>query len=314
MKSPAKALARRAIRKLNRWLEGDVHANTLQEERHRFHNFAYGELNCKMLEIMKEVGALVRPNYTWSVLQAAHLAKSLGLPRISVIEFGVAGGNGLVALEEIAARVGPMIGIGIDVYGFDTGEGLPGILDYRDMPNIYARGTYKMDVDALKKRLKPSTHLYLGDCGETLPGFLASKPAPIGFVSVDVDLYTSTVSALKVLDADPELLLPRVHCYFDDIMGCSCAEFLGERLAMNEFNESHPDAKISPIFGLWNYVPRKHANDLWVHMIYMAHLIKHPLYNADDGMVTHKNEALVAKPAGHRPPAGVSSQPAMAGA
>lgn len=294
MSASAKTIVRRALRKFDHWLEGDVYQNDLNAERNRFHNFAYGDLNCKMLDIMKEVGAIVRPNYVWSVLQAAHMAKSLGLPAISVIEFGVAGGNGLVALEEVAVRVSRQMGIGIDVYGFDTGEGLPGILDYRDMPNIYARGTYRMDVDALKSRLKPSTRLYLGDVGKTLQGFLETRPAPIGFIAVDVDLYTSTVDTLKVLDADPALLLPRVHCYFDDIMGCSCAEFLGERLAVNEFNENHPDAKISPIFGLWNYVPRRYANDLWVHMIYMAHLLEHPLYCKDDGMVTHKNEKLVA--------------------
>lgn len=292
MKSPAKAIARRTVRTLQNWLNDDAESQAMNEERNRFHNFAYGELNCRMLEIMNAVGPLVRPNYTWCVLQAAHLAKALGLRRISVIEFGVAGGNGLVALEEIAARVEPMFQIGIDVYGFDTGEGLPTVADYRDMPNIYSHGTYRMDVDALKRRIKRA-QLLLGNIADTLPGFLATNPAPIGFISVDVDLYTSTVEALKVLTANPESILPRVHCYFDDIMGCSCAEFLGERLALNEFNETHTDIKISPIFGLWNYVPRRHANDLWVHMIYMAHLLNHPLYCKDDGMVTHKNEELV---------------------
>jgi hypothetical protein len=54
-------------------------------------------------------------------LQGAHLAKALGIKRVSVIEFGVAGGNGLVALDRIAEKVEQALGIDIDVYGFDTG-------------------------------------------------------------------------------------------------------------------------------------------------------------------------------------------------
>lgn len=291
MTAPAKSIARRAVNKFRRWMDGDSFAQELDLERRRFHNFAYSDLNCKMLNIVKESGGTLRPNYIWGVLQAAHLAKSLGYKRISVLEFGVAGGNGLVSLEETALRVEPLLGIGIDVYGFDTGEGLPANLDYRDMPNIYTPGTYRMDQEGLRKRLKKAK-LIIGNVRDTLQAFLASKPAPVGFIAVDVDLYSSTVDTLKILDADESLLLPRVHCYFDDIMGCSCAEFLGERLAINEFNESRPHAKISPIFGLWNYVPRWYSHDIWVHMIYMAHLLNHSRYCDDDGMVTRKSEDL----------------------
>jgi len=291
MKNPPQVLARKTVNKIKRWLNGDVEAAELNEELHRFHNFAYGDLNHKMLTIMNEARGAVRPTYTWGVLQAAYLAKTLGYKRISVIEFGVAGGNGLVSLEETARRVEPMFGVTIDVYGFDTGEGLPPADDYRDMPNIYTGGTYRMDEEGLRARLT-TAKLILGDIKLTLPEFLKTKPAPVGFISVDVDLYTSTVDTLKILDADSSLLLPRVHCYFDDIMGCSCAEFLGERLALNEFNENHARAKISPIFGLWNYVPRRYSGEIWVHMIYMAHLLDHPLYCADDGMVTRKSEDL----------------------
>jgi hypothetical protein len=47
-----------------------------------------------------------RPQYVWGVLNGAFLARALGIPRISVIEFGVAGGNGLVVLESIADQIG----------------------------------------------------------------------------------------------------------------------------------------------------------------------------------------------------------------
>jgi hypothetical protein len=59
------------------------------------------------------------------VLQGVSLAKVLNLPRVSVFEFGVAGGSGLVSLERVAELVEQKTGVGIDVYGFDTGEGFP---------------------------------------------------------------------------------------------------------------------------------------------------------------------------------------------
>ncbi|MEO6475535.1 MAG: hypothetical protein ABIQ96_10480 [Luteolibacter sp.] len=280
------------MNKVKRWLDSDGEQIELNDEASRFHNLVYSDLNCKLIKIMKESGNSVRPNYTWAVLQSAHLAKTLGYKRFSVLEFGVAGGLGLTSLEETARRVEALLGIGIDVYGFDTGVGLPAAMDYRDMPNIYTVGTYQMDVEALRSRLKKAK-LILGPISETMGGFLASNPAPVGFISVDVDIYTSSVDCLKVLEADESLLLPRVHCYFDDIMGASCADFLGERLAMNEFNETHKDAKISPIYGLWHYVPRKYSQDLWPHMMFMAHLLSHSRYCDDDGMVTQKSENLV---------------------
>ncbi len=47
----------------------------------------------------------MRPSYLWGALHGAHLAKILDLPAVSLIEFGVAGGNGLVALDLIAQRI-----------------------------------------------------------------------------------------------------------------------------------------------------------------------------------------------------------------
>src|SRR5690606_4085480 len=44
--------------------------------------------------------ALVRrPQYAYGIHRACDLARKLGIPRITAIELGVAGGNGLVAME-----------------------------------------------------------------------------------------------------------------------------------------------------------------------------------------------------------------------
>src|SRR5262245_35619699 len=211
--------------------------------------FAYAELNKALLRLISAAPNVLRPSYTWGVLQGAHLAGALGIGRISVIEFGVAGGNGLVALELAAEKTQVLLGVQIDVHGFDTGRGLPCPVDYRDHPNIYMESTFRMDEETLRLRLR-STQLHVGLIKETIPRFLASGPSPIAFISFDLDYYSSTVDALGVLQADAARLLPRVHCYFDDIMGLTCSEWAGERLAINEFNEHQSRRKISSIFGL----------------------------------------------------------------
>ena len=37
--------------------------------------------------------ALRRPHFAWGAVQAVNLAKALDIPRISLVEFGVAGGK-----------------------------------------------------------------------------------------------------------------------------------------------------------------------------------------------------------------------------
>ena len=51
------------------------------------------------------VGALQRMHYAYIIFQAAQLAARLGQRKISIIEFGVAGGNGLLWMERHAEAV-----------------------------------------------------------------------------------------------------------------------------------------------------------------------------------------------------------------
>lgn len=223
-----------------------------------------------------------RPNFVWGVLQGAALGKVLGLERISVIEFGVAGGAGLIALEHTAERVEEMLQIGIDVYGFDTGCGLPKPQDYRDSPNIWmGEGQFPMDKEQLAKRLRRAS-LQLGLVKTTVPAFLSSAPAPVAFVSIDLDLYSSTRDALRLFTAEHDRLLPRVLCYFDDLMGLTYSDYNGERLAIAEFNTLHAMRKISPLYGLKYFVPPAYINNQWPELFYFLHIFDHPLYNEPD--------------------------------
>jgi len=88
------------------------------------------------------IGALPRPNYAYVVYHAAMLGKSLGHKNISVIEFGVAGGNGLKILEQHALEIENIVDVKIDIYGFDTGKGLPKPLDFRDLMYHWKEGFF----------------------------------------------------------------------------------------------------------------------------------------------------------------------------
>ena len=225
------------------------------------------------------------------MLHAAYLAKALGIKRISAIEFGVAGGRGLIALEKAAEMVENSLGIAVDVCGFDTGQGLPRPEDYRDLPDLYEASTYPMDQEALRRQLRRAK-LLIGLIGSTLPDFVASRPSPVGFVSIDVDLYSSTMDAFQLFNADHNILLPRIHCYFDDIMGFTFSEFTGERLAIEDFNKTNGLRKISPIYGLRHFVPRQFSDAMWVESMYLAHFFDHPLCGNDGRLVIEKQENL----------------------
>jgi hypothetical protein len=219
------------------------------------------------------------PNYQWGTLSAAAVAQALGYERITVIEFGVAGGNGLLALLDWAGQASELSGVAIDVVGFDTGTGLPKPTDYRDLPNLWTEGDFSMDVDALRKRLRGG-QLLLGPVADTVADFIASRPAPIGFISFDMDMYSSTVDAFAVFETLLDIVMPRVVCYFDDIIGFSHGDFTGERLAISEFNERQEMRKISRLYGL------RFVLDLqqwWTEHMYMAHFFDHPRYNDFDG-------------------------------
>jgi len=223
-----------------------------------------------------------RPQYIWGVLQGAALGRVLGMKRISVIEFGVAGGAGLLALEAIAERCERLVDIQIDVYGFDTGSGLPKPEDYRDLPNLFSEGQFVLNFDDLKKRLRRA-QLKLGLVKDTVPDFMQSSPAPVAFVAFDLDLYTSTVDAFRLFSAHHSVLLPRVLSYLDDIVGFTYCEYNGERLAISEFNQLNKTKKICPIHGLKYYVPPEFKD--WYafdECMYFAHLFDHPLYNVCD--------------------------------
>ena len=234
-----------------------------------------------------DYGLVERAHYGHCMLQAAILARKLQYSRISCIEFGVAGGAGLIAMEQHAEAVRAETGVEIVVFGFDTGKGMPAPVDYRDLPYLFQSGYYAMDIPKLKSRLK-TARLLLGDVAETLQDFTErEKPPPIGFIAFDLDYYSSTVTALKIFEANHRYLLPRVACYFDDMVGdidWAYNDFTGELLAIKGFNAQHDDIKIAPVSGL--RFSRSRIPQSWHEQIFVAHLFAHPDYGTPINEVT----------------------------
>src|SRR6266550_531961 len=85
------------------------------------------------------------PQYAYGILQAATLARKLGLSAMTAAELGVAGGNGLLELERLSQTIGADTQVNIRGVGFDLGSGMPEPIDHRDMPYIWQRGFFRMD-------------------------------------------------------------------------------------------------------------------------------------------------------------------------
>jgi hypothetical protein len=216
-----------------------------------------------------------RRHYAFSMMFAADDAKRYGKKSVTVIEFGVAGGAGLLNMCRIAERTRQTTGINFNVVGFDAGTGMPPPVDYRDFPEEFQEGDFPLNFDALKALLPPFASIVLGDVADTVPKFLAtlSSEAPIGFVAMDVDYYSSAKQALAVFAGKPDLYLPVIPLYLDDIAISSSNPWRGELLAINEFNSENSMRKIAPLSFL--RPSRIFKNPQWIDQMYAVHTHDH---------------------------------------
>jgi hypothetical protein len=220
-----------------------------------------------------------RQFYAFGLLAAADTAKRFGIKSLTAVEFGVAEGTGLINIGEIAERLGYETGVEFQVFGFDSGKGMPPPQDYRDHPELYREGDFPMvDCQGLQRRLPRNTRLILGELRDTVPAFARSLSprAPLGFVSVDVDYFSSTTEALKLLiDPDPLKYLPTSMVYFDDIDDWSANDWCGELLAIHEFNQCNPLRKLrhDPFLVARRVI--KHA--VWHEQVFVLHVLDHPV-------------------------------------
>ncbi|MBT9331145.1 hypothetical protein [Paracidobacterium acidisoli] len=225
------------------------------------------------------LGAVNRPHYGWCLYHAAEEAKALGYKAITVLEFGVAGGNGLICLCEHKRAIEKEMGVEVRVVGFDTGKGLPPSSDPRDLLYCWPPGSYEMDRPALEARIAGRAELVIGDVAQTVIGWEPAAHAPIGAIMFDLDFYSSTMAAFGILSQANTL--PRIWCYFDDIRGYpenAYTDGIGEREAIRQFNLA-PERKqlrdhLSPAYTFKAVPP-----EAWHEDIYLYHRLNHPNYN-----------------------------------
>jgi hypothetical protein len=219
---------------------------------------------------------VVRQQHAYGLLKAADEARARGIRRVTVVELGVASGTGLLNLCEIGARVTKKTGIEFRLVGFDTGEGMPPPSDYRDHPELYKEGWFPMDREALVSSLPENAEIRFGPVGETIRPFAeALEPeAPLAFVTLDVDFYSSSRDALCLFEGPPEGYLAVVPVYVDDIALYTHTRFAGELLAIREFNDEHELRKLDWDWNLRN--TRVFKNAEWLTHMFKLHVLDHP--------------------------------------
>ena len=96
-----------------------------------------------------------KPHYESILYEACLEAKKLKINQVSVIELGVAGGNGIVSLEKYKRNIEKVLDISINIYGFDTGSGLPESVKDEDLPFFW-----KLGCKAIPKRPRSSPGIF----------------------------------------------------------------------------------------------------------------------------------------------------------
>ena len=229
-------------------------------------------------QYQERAGRLNPPWTAYGLLMAVRAAQKYGISSISVAEFGVANGRGLRRMVNLAEQLKSHTGINVRVYGFDTGSGLPTVSDYRDHPELFREGDYPMqNFNALRAELKGRAKLVIGDVREIHDlGSVFDDASPLGFASIDVDIYSSARSILDLLSKIPEsLLLPTVQLHFDDVWSeWGYNKFAGELLAIEEFNTLVDNRKIDND----RYVDYWHkGHEPWHASMFMLHVLDHSL-------------------------------------
>lgn len=235
-----------------------------------FFVFLFGSFRSKVF-----YDVVLRPHHAYCILKVADQAKNQGFKQIDILEFGVAHGSGLMNMIKIAERVTKTTNIKINIYGFDTGEGMPDPIDYRDHPEYYNTGDFPMNRELLEEKINKKAKLFIGPIKETLQDYLKHKSdkSPIGFVSVDVDYYSSTKDVIELFKAKAHFFLPLTYIYFDDIFMDNHNDKCGELLAIKEFNEETQLRNISYHQFLEN--KRLFKNSNWLKQIYFLHVLDH---------------------------------------
>ncbi len=212
---------------------------------------------CK--KMVKDSKFSKRPDICTAICLATAQSICLGKEGISLVELGVHNGAGLEFIIKVVDYITDppkkikikKIDMKYRIYGFDTFSGLPPLKGFKDHPEVWSEGQFSSEYtyDEMVTTFSGRAELIKGDVEDTVGEFLVNRldtDYSLGFISLDLDLYSSTVSGLKILeDKDTTKYIPAITLIVDD------KDFLvtynpwqGEAAAINEFNAEHNDRKI----------------------------------------------------------------------
>lgn len=240
---------------------------------------------------------ILRQPYAFCIQEAADLAKKHGINKLTLMEFGVAAGAGLLNLCLIASKVTKETGIEFEIVGFDSGEGMPPARDYRDHPEKYFTGDFPViDRRKLLERLPSNARIIFGDIKQSLATFSEQVRAPIGVICIDVDYYWSAKESLEVMLFEAHKYLPMVYMYFDDVQDIDDNEFCGELSAIKEFNAD--PARLQRRIASANFLNelRIFKRAIWHKQIYLGHIFDHEFRSVDYIARHRKNVNVLTNP------------------
>ena len=232
-------------------------------------------LRVALLKIFSLKYKQFRPHYETILLESCINAKKLGYEEVTVLELGVSGGNGIIALEKYKKKIEKYTNIKIKIIGFDSGAGMPEPKDVYDLPFYWKKG--QMAVNKNKLELLSKSKIYYGDIKDTIDDFIKTNPKNIASIFVDLDYHSSTKSFLTQLTKLEKNLCPRVYFLFDDTFNSNhfINEYNGEILSINEFNNENSNLKIG--ISIDNVMDFKFP--LAKNHLYLLHNFNHPDYN-----------------------------------
>ena len=149
-----------------------------------------------------------------------------------------------------------------------------------------------MEKEKLLKKLPSNCKLLIGSVEETIPIFLKETDlfdAPIGFISFDLDYYSSTKIALSVLKGPENRYLAKLPLYFDDIALWSHNSKSGELLAITELNSTNNNRLIE--MDMFTKSRRIFKTAEWLNHIYYLHVLDSSIRNR----IVQKRESAILK-------------------
>ena len=198
------------------------------------------------------------PSYILGVAIAGFISVRSGVKSVSVVEFGVGRGGGMMSLVKISRLFSRLLDVKINVVGVDNGSGLPQPKDSRDHPEIWKEGEFRLTESKILPRLQrllsnERARLIIGDLNTDIARVSRSIEAastPVGFISIDVDYYSSTKPVLDWISrSELRSFIDYCPLYFDDTDSLwSFNKFSGQALAIKEFNDTSNNL----------YIERKH--------------------------------------------------------